>query len=86
MSWDVGLAGMFKERDVKSNIGPCVGKVVGVNPLKISILNGEITLQEEQLYILESLFRLNLNEQVLLIPTADEQSFFIIDVVKKAGG
>lgn len=53
--WDVGLAKMFKERDNRSLIGPCTGKVVSVKPLKIEILNGDVILQEEQLYISRSL-------------------------------
>lgn len=53
--WDVGLAKMFKERDKSNNIGACVGKVVDVSPLKISILNGQAILQGNQLYITGSL-------------------------------
>ena len=53
--WDVGLAKMFKDRDKPINIGPCVGKIVGVGPLKISILNGQVILQSDQLYITRSL-------------------------------
>ncbi|WP_353096244.1 DUF2577 family protein [Tissierella praeacuta] len=55
--WDVGLAQMFKERDNKSNIGSCVGKVIGINPLKISIMNGEAVLDEtiHNIYICDSL-------------------------------
>lgn len=55
--WDVELAKLFKERDKKSNIGPCVGKVVGIVPLQISILDGNIVLQENQLYITEGLLK-----------------------------
>lgn len=55
--WDVGLASMFKERDNKGKIGACIGTVVSVNPLKISILKGNIVLQGEQLYIPEILYK-----------------------------
>ncbi len=55
--WDVGLAKMFKERDNRSNIGPCIGKVVSEDPLKISISDGSIVLQENQLYIAEGLLK-----------------------------
>lgn len=55
MGWDVGLAGMFKERNPRSLIGPCVGKVVSVNPLKVSILSGDVVLDSSQLYISKSL-------------------------------
>ncbi|WMM23666.1 DUF2577 family protein [Tissierella sp. MB52-C2] len=56
---------MFKERENKINIGPCVGKVVGVEPLKVSILDGQVILQEGHLYICQSLakreYKLELN-------------------------
>lgn len=52
--WDVGLASMFKERDNKGSIGACVGKVVDISPLQIDISNGDITLQEDQLYVCDS--------------------------------
>lgn len=53
--WDVGLAKMFKERDKSNNIGACVGKIVAVSPLRVSILNGQAILQGDQLYITGSL-------------------------------
>lgn len=55
--WDVGLAKMFKERDNKNNIGSCVGKVIGVEPLKISLMDGGIVLDEtiHDIYICSSL-------------------------------
>lgn len=126
MGWDVGLASMFKERNNKSLIGPCVGKVVSVDPLKVSILNGDVVLEGDQLYMpsgllekefkcdikasgdigeitgvagnLKSLditkdtgliklhFELKEGNDLLLIPTENEQTFFIIDIVKKVGG
>lgn len=49
--WDVGIAKMMKERDNKAGVGPCIGTVVSAEPLSISILNGEATLQAEHLYI-----------------------------------
>ena len=42
---------MFKDRDKPDSIGPCVGTVVSAGPLKVSILNGDVILQNEQLYI-----------------------------------
>ncbi len=53
--WDIGLAHMFKERDNIDKIGNCIGKVVDIEPIKISILNGDVILQEEQLYICSNL-------------------------------
>lgn len=128
--WDVELAKMFKERNNVDKIGNCIGKVVASNPLKIEILNGEILLREEQLYITDSatdkeykmkleagtgigdiainnlpsnpLITLNVNakdktklnlyfelkegDEVLLVPTENEQKFCIVDKVRKVGG
>jgi hypothetical protein len=51
-SWDIALAKKFKDRDNKVPIGNIVGKVISTFPdLKISILDGQIILSKEQLYI-----------------------------------
>lgn len=52
--WDARLANQFKKRDNKSYIGAIVGKVVGLTPLTISILNGNAVFQEEKLYVCKS--------------------------------
>lgn len=86
--WEYGLAKMLKERNNKSRIGACIGKVVGINPLKVSILDGQVILQESQLYICNNLlnFELKQGDEVLIIPAENEQVFFIIDKVMKVGG
>lgn len=51
-SWDYELAGMFRIRDNPNNkIGNCLGKVLSVNPMKISIQNGKYIIKGEQLYV-----------------------------------
>ena len=129
-NWDIELAKKFKNRDNKQQIGNVVGKVISVLPdLKVSILEGQIVLNKEQLYIsvlLENIYKreyeisnivgktdavndggdnasshfhsietlkgtitfidtLKVNDEVLLIPTADEQTWFIVDKVRKLG-
>lgn len=79
--WDVGLAKMLKERDNKNSIGPCTGKVVGINPLKISILDGQIILQQYQLIRCAHVVSLIINDEVLVIPAENEQVFFIVGKV-----
>lgn len=83
--WDVGIAKMLKERDNKNQIGPCVGNVTSINPLIIDILNGEISLQENQMYIVDNLINLEINNKVLVIPAEFEQVFFIVNKVRKVG-
>lgn len=82
--WDVGIAKMLKERNNKERIGPCVGKVTSATPLKVNILNGEIVLQAEQLYITDNLI-LKTNDEVLVIPAESGQVFFITNKVIKVG-
>lgn len=53
--FDIVLAEQFKQRDNKQNIGVCVGVVVSETPLKINISDANILLNEEDLYICNSL-------------------------------
>lgn len=75
--WDVGLAKLFKDRDNKSKIGPCVGTIAETNPLKVSILGGQIILQESNLIKCNHVNDLIKNDDVLIIPAEDERVFFI---------
>lgn len=78
--WDVGLASMFKERDNKEKIGPCIGKVVSPKPLKISILDGMIVLAKDKLYISEIL--LDTYKRKCKINGGTESSFEFTDTLK----
>ncbi|WP_432408564.1 DUF2577 family protein [Wukongibacter sp. M2B1] len=50
-NFDINLAKMFKSRENKEMIGNIIGKVVSTSPdLKISVLDGSIILDKEQLY------------------------------------
>ena len=44
MSYDVGLAKAFKDRENVLPDEPMMGKVISVDPLKISIFNGQAEL------------------------------------------
>lgn len=87
MSYDIELAKMFKERNNKKSIGAIIGKIVGVNPYKISIFDGQIILQQEQLYFCENILNntnsLKANDEVMLIAAENGQKFFVIDKVVK---
>lgn len=51
-SWDYELGQLFRERDNPTNkIGNCLGKVLSINPMKISIQNGRYIIKGEQLYV-----------------------------------
>lgn len=157
MSWENELAKQFKQRDNPSIIGAVIGKVISPMPdLKVSILDGIVILQKEQLYITAGLkeklykteirgsksgdiqirtitysqneeildddfpkqrikivqetgtnqlyeitnldmfdkenikinlwFELKKGDEVLVIPSASEQQFFIVDIVEPVGG
>lgn len=51
-SWDYELGALFRERDnPKTKIGNCFGKVLSINPMKVSIQNGKYIIKGEQLYV-----------------------------------
>ena len=83
MSWDVELANEFKNRSNKDVIGPLIGKVISINPLKISILSDKVILTEKHCYLCRRFIEINieLGDKVLCIPTSDNQKYFILDKV-----
>jgi hypothetical protein len=85
MSWEYDIAKEFKKRNNLTPLGPILGKVINKSPaLKISIHDGQVFLENEQLYIADSLQgALFENDEVLLIPTSSEQIYFIIGKVVK---
>jgi len=78
MGWDVDLAKEFKKRTNSTPGGPVLGEVIGVNPLKISIFDGKVIISN--MYICSRL-SVEIGDNVLCIPTADEQKYFIVDKV-----
>lgn len=87
--WDVMFAKRLKNIDTKTNtgIGNGKGEVVSKEPLKISLADGQILLDEDD-FILSENFRLKLEsvdgvkkgDKVIVI-SIDGQSFFVIDKV-----
>ena len=81
-----GLAKNFKARDNKLPIGNIVGEVInGFPDIKISILDGNIILTKDKLYCCNSVLSdaLNIGDFLLLLHTANEQTWFIVDKVTK---
>lgn len=129
-TWEFGLAKMFKDRDNPTNtpIGPCLGKVLSINPVKIQIQDGNFIIQGPQVYVayhlleretnydslvgsmngsinidchpcsgsyngnITSTGHIHLNEVwkvgdlVVVLPSASEQQFFILDIVRPIAG
>lgn len=83
MSWENELAREFTKRDNKSPLGAVVGTVITVNPLRISILGGNIILNSDKLYMCSNVANVILNDkdQVLCLPADGGRTFFIVDKV-----
>ena len=45
MAWQHELAREFKKRNNNSKLGALVGKVISTNPVRISLLNGQVIAQ-----------------------------------------
>ncbi len=83
------FAKMFRERENKHYAGPQIGVVVELAPYSIKIsLDNQILLTKKQLIIPDKLinatagvFQLQLGDEVILIPSTDEQIYFLIDKV-----
>lgn len=79
------LAKLFHERNNPKKLGIQVGKVIAAFPnIKIS-LGEKIILDKDNLIICDTIYNKVLvrNDEVVLIPTNDEQRFFLIDKVVK---
>lgn len=53
MNWDVKLAKEFKKRDNKKAVGAITGVVIGINPLSVSIYDGNAIFTGDNLYVCE---------------------------------
>ncbi|AOY76689.1 DUF2577 family protein [Clostridium formicaceticum] len=127
-NWDVEISKLFTERNNRQVIGNVVGKVVSTFPnVKVSILDGTVILEKDQLYccdhvlagytrefqsesegdiithtpppqiydahtVMESLEHtgkityidtIKVGDEVLLVSTVDEQTWFIVDKITK---
>lgn len=76
--WDVKIAKLFKERENQSRIGPIIGQVVSVDPIKVSIFDGSATLTGNNLYLTASLLKHSktcvINGEKILIEFENELS------------
>lgn len=78
MSFDIELAKMLKERNNKTPIGVVEGTVININPLKISMFEGKVIIDDAKVcssYIAE------IGDNVLCIANNTGQIFYVIDRV-----
>lgn len=73
------LAKMFKERDNKPYFGPQVGNVISPPPDIMVSLGDSILLDKEDLVIGAMVQGLVAGDEVILIPSGDHQTYYLID-------
>lgn len=76
------LAHEIKKRNNPKKIGQQVGKVTEVNPLKVSLCDGAIVLDDEITAICQAATFMKIGDEVLCEPMEDEQSWVIIDRIR----
>ncbi len=87
------LAQMFKERDNQIYLGPQIGKVIAPLPNIKVALGDRIILGKDKLIISGHIYShypnqtgtayLNSNDEVILLPSNDEQKYFLLDKAVK---
>lgn len=86
MSYIDRLASELRERDNKKRIGQQVGKVVSTEPLKISMCDGAIMLDEEIRAVCQTATFLKEGDEVLLEPDEGDQSYIVVDRIRREYG
>ena len=86
MSYVERLASEMKARDNKKRIGQQVGKVVSTAPLKISICDGAVMLDDEITAVCQAATFLRVGDEVLVEPDEGDQSYIVVDRIRKKYG
>ncbi len=74
----------IKKRDNKKRIGPCTGVVKSVSPFIVTILNGEVTLhEEEELIICQAVEKVEIGEELLIVSQEDQQLFYAVAKIRR---
>jgi len=82
MNWDIELAKQLKKRDNIPLFGAVLGNVISISPLKITILENRVILDDNHCYICSVIYNLlAIGDKVLCLPTSNGQKYFIIDKV-----
>lgn len=79
----VELAQLFKERDNKTPVGTVVGTVISPPPTIQVSVGDKILLDSSDLIIGALTYKegINQGDEVILIPSADGQTFFLVEKV-----
>lgn len=95
--WEVSFAKMFKERNNPKPIGVVIGKIINGLPNLSVAIGDEIILDSDQLIITNRLYNMHIHandqyhtpipitlsegDQVILMPTPNQQIYVVIDKV-----
>ena len=80
--WDIEIARLLKERDNRPQMGVVIGKVIrGLPDLSVSI--GDEIILDEELKIANRLYSITLlaGDELILMPSSDGQTFYVMDKV-----
>lgn len=82
-SWEVQFAQLFKERNNPKKTGIIEATVIDPLPNMRISLGEEIILDMDQLVVANRIYQLELKtgDEVIIVPTSSEQSFYVIDKV-----
>lgn len=80
--WASKMADEFKKRNNKPTLGFIAGTVVSKNPLKISVLSGQVIVDNGYKFQNATF---EVGDDVVLIVSGDNQSFFVAGKCEKFG-
>lgn len=80
--WASKMADEFKKRNNKPTLGFITGTVVSKNPLKISVLSGQVIVDNGYKFQNATF---EVGDNVVLIVSGDNQSFFVAGKCEKFG-
>ncbi|MCY9529175.1 DUF2577 domain-containing protein [Paenibacillus alvei] len=83
-SWEVQFAQLFKERNNPKKTGIVAATIIDPLPNMRISLGEEIILDMDQLVVANRVYQLKelkQGDQVVLVPTTNEQQYYVIDKV-----
>lgn len=82
INWEIELAKQLKKRDNIPLFGAVLGNVISISPLKITIFDNKVILDNSHCHICSAIYNLlAIGDKVLCLPTSNGQKYFIIDKV-----
>lgn len=76
------LAKELHKRDAKKKIGPCVGTVLQTTPMKVSICDGAVVLEQGECALLSKRvadMTIEKGDRIICLPCEGEQTWIFLD-------